>query len=66
MPSNKQGLEQERKVETSSAAAVELPPAPATQAAELKAADGAPAKEIAPVKEDKSRETSQVGKAVRL
>lgn len=60
IPSNKQGLEQERKVETSSAAAVELPPAPAPQATELKEADGAPAKENAPAKEDKSGETSQI------
>ena len=66
MPSNKQGLEQERKVETSSAAAVELPPVPAPQATELKGADVAPAKENAPAKEDKNGETSQVGEAVRL
>ena len=63
MPSNNQGLEQERKVETSSVAAVELPP---PQAIELKEADSAPAKENAPVKEDKSGETSQVGEVVRL
>ena len=66
MPSNKQGLEEERKAETSSAAAVELPPAPATQATELKGADGAPAKENAPATEDKNGETSQVGEAVHL
>jgi len=66
MPSNKQGLEQERKAETSSAAAIKLPPAPAPQATELKGADGTPAEENAPAKEDKSGETSQVGEAVHL
>ena len=66
IPSNKQGLEQERKVETSLAAAVELPPAPAPQATEPKEANGTPAKENAPAREGKSGETSQVGEAVHL
>ncbi|OCL06043.1 putative pseudouridine synthase TruD/Pus7 [Glonium stellatum] len=59
-PSNKQGLEQEKKTETSSVGAVELPAAPTVQASEAKGADSTPSKESVPAKEDHSVEASQL------